>query len=122
MSEEERKMNDTTMPPPPNRKGIPGAQGRVKKSRFGLADWNRLVASSKDLALRQGRPLRKIQWEEIRQHKSVHDGWIVLKGKVYNLSPYLPYHPGGETVLKQALGKDVTQLFEKYHSWVNEDR
>ena len=46
---------------------------------------------------------------------------MVMKGKVYFISPYLAYHPGGEAILKPALGKDVTKLFEKYHRWVNED-
>jgi hypothetical protein len=136
-SSDDRIMNDTTMPPPPSvsfsasavansnqqtRKMAPPPPRRKKEGRFGLAAWNRLVASSKDLAQRHGRPLRNdITWDEIRQHNTVHDGWIVLKGKVYFISPYLAYHPGGESVLKPVLGKDATQLYYKYHMWVNED-
>ena len=52
----------------------------------------------------------------------MHDGWIVLRGKVYNLSPYLAYHPGGESILRGVLGKDATQLYDKYHRWVNEEK
>jgi hypothetical protein len=135
---DDRIMNDTTMPPPSSasfsasavanrsnqqtRKMEPPPPRRKKEGRFGLAAWNRLVASSKDLAQRHGRPLRNdITWDEIRQHNTVHDGWIVLKGKVYFISPYLAYHPGGESILKPVLGKDATQLYYKYHMWVNED-
>jgi cytochrome b involved in lipid metabolism len=120
----ERVMNDTTMPPPARSStaaAAPKSVPRRKVGRFGLADWTRLLASSNDLAQRKGQPLRKIKWDEIRQHKSVHDGWMVVKGKVYFISPYLAYHPGGETILKGVLGKDATRLYEKYHSWVNED-
>lgn len=121
---DERVMNDTTMPPP--KKGATAARNtesapRRKVGRFGLSDWTRLVAASKDLAQRHGKPLRKIRWDEIRKHNTVHDGWIVLKGKVYFISPYLAYHPGGEAILKKVLGKDASQLYDKYHRWVNED-
>jgi cytochrome b involved in lipid metabolism len=125
--EEERKMNDTTMPPPARMNGsIPisvraGRQMVGLRKGFGLSDWSRLVQSSSDLAQRKGQPLRRINWHEIHQHNSVYDGWIVLKGKVYFISPYLAYHPGGETILKKVLGKDATSLYEKYHRWVNED-
>lgn len=101
------------------------AKARVKVPRrkgFGLSDWQRLVKASKDLAMRGGQPLRRaISWDEIRTHNSVHDGWMVLKGKVYFISPYLAYHPGGESILKKVLGRDATSLYEKYHRWVNEE-
>lgn len=101
----------------PSRRKIP-----TRAPGFGLSDWHRLVHSSKDLALRHGAPLRKIRWTEIKQHTSIQDGWVVLKNKVYYISPYLAYHPGGKDVLKKVLGKDVTSLYEKYHRWVNEEK
>jgi cytochrome b involved in lipid metabolism len=145
----DRKMNDSTMPPPktaasvsfdagssqtssmppPERPQAPSANGNnstalrakvpPRKKGFGLADWNRLVTSSKDLAMRRGAPLRQIKWKEIRQHNTIVDGWVVLRGKVYFLSPYLAYHPGGEKILKAVLGKDASKLFDRYHQWVN---
>ncbi len=45
----------------------------------------------------------------------------MLRGKVYNISPYLRFHPGGVPILMKAAGKDGTTLFMKYHSWVNAD-
>jgi cytochrome b involved in lipid metabolism len=69
----------------------------------------------------QGRPLRRnIPMSEVASHNKKHDGWIVLKGNVYNISPYLSYHPGGAIIFKQVLGKDATPLFNKYHRWLNE--
>jgi cytochrome b involved in lipid metabolism len=43
----------------------------------------------------------------------------VLGGKVYNITPYLPYHPGGEPELLRSAGRDGTKLFAEVHSWVN---
>lgn len=93
---------------------------RSRGERFGLVQWQRLVKSSKDLAQRKGAPFRKnIPWEEIRQHNKPYDGWMVLRGTVYNVGPYLAYHPGGIDIMKKVLGKDGTELFDKYHRWVN---
>ncbi|GAB7357678.1 hypothetical protein MBLNU459_g0168t1 [Dothideomycetes sp. NU459] len=47
--------------------------------------------------------------------------WSVYQGKVYNVSPYLPFHPGGEGELLRAAGKDGTKLFMEVHPWVNWD-
>ena len=89
--EEGRKMNDTTMPPPQQTATAARIQStapaRVRqkvglRKGFGLADWNRLLKNSKDLAQRKGQGLRNIKMEEVQKHNSVYDGWIVLKGKV----------------------------------------
>jgi cytochrome b involved in lipid metabolism len=47
--------------------------------------------------------------------------WSSYQGKVYNISPYLPFHPGGEGELKRAAGKDGGKLFMEVHPWVNWD-
>lgn len=120
--DEERHMNDTTMPPPRKPPAPAPRRKTALRKGFGLADWNQLVRKSTDLAQLRGQPVRRrIAWSEIKQHKDPHDGWVVLKGKVYRLSPYTAYHPGGERILQKVLGKDVTALYDKYHRWVNED-
>jgi len=103
----------TTTGIPRNKKGL--AKG------FGLHDWALLTKTAKDLAQRKGAPLRQITRDELRQHCHIWDGWCALKGKVYNIGPYLPYHPGGETIMHKVLGKDASVLFDKYHPWVNID-
>lgn len=50
--------------------------------------------------------------EEIAQHDSELDAWAVIDGRVYNLTPFIPMHPGGEKIVK-AFGKDITQLWRK---------
>jgi cytochrome b involved in lipid metabolism len=47
--------------------------------------------------------------------------WSSYKGKVYNLTPYLPFHPGGEGEIRRAAGKDGEKLFLEIHPWVNWD-
>ncbi|KAF7718408.1 Uncharacterized protein PECH_008375 [Penicillium ucsense] len=49
------------------------------------------------------------------------DAWTSYQGKVYNISPYAPYHPGGKGELLRGAGKDSAQLFAEIHPWVNWD-
>mmetsp|Transcript_29918 Transcript_29918/g.71874 ORF Transcript_29918/g.71874 Transcript_29918/m.71874 type:complete len:204 (-) Transcript_29918:113-724(-) len=120
--------NDTTMPPPKvskyNRKGKEAGGGKLTKSvaRLGLPQWNKLLANTEDLAQRKGAPLRRnIPVSEVKKHNKEHDAWMILRGRVYNIGPYLAYHPGGIEITKSVLGKDGTALFDKYHRWVSID-
>jgi len=117
-------MNDTTMPPPKRVGGSAKAPAPRNKQGlrkgFGLTDWMQLLRASPNLAQRQGGVIRRdITKEEVKQHKSIHNGWMILNDKVYNIAPYLHYHPGGADILVKCLGRDGTSLFMKYHPWVN---
>jgi cytochrome b involved in lipid metabolism len=112
--------NDATNNPPKRKKLAVNV--RARGPRFGLAQWRRLVRSSNDLAQRRGAPYREhIPWDEVRKHNQPHDCWMVLRGVVYNIGPYLAYHPGGIEIFSKAklLGEDGTKLFDKYHPWVS---
>ena len=92
----------------------------VLKKGFHLTDWMRLVQSVFDLSGRNGGPLRNIGRDELRKHNTEYDCWTAYNGKVYNITPYLHYHPGGiNKLLEGAAGQDCTVLFNKYHAWVN---
>ena len=45
--------------------------------------------------------------------------WSSWQGSVYNITPYLPFHPGGEAEMMKAAGRDGTKLFMEVHPWVN---
>ncbi|KAL7455157.1 hypothetical protein ACHAWC_006719 [Mediolabrus comicus] len=119
-------MNDTTLPIKGGKRPTQQQQARNKQQclrpGFGLHDWMQLLRSAKDLSQRRGAPIRRnITISEVKQHNKPYDGWIILRGKVYNIAPYLAYHPGGSEILEKCLGRDATALFDKYHSWVNLD-
>ncbi|KAL1963353.1 hypothetical protein VTN77DRAFT_8474 [Rasamsonia byssochlamydoides] len=50
--------------------------------------------------------------EDVAAHKSANDMWIVIHGKVFNITDYLHEHPGGEDVLKEVAGTDATEAYE----------
>mmetsp|Transcript_3509 Transcript_3509/g.5334 ORF Transcript_3509/g.5334 Transcript_3509/m.5334 type:complete len:190 (-) Transcript_3509:491-1060(-) len=93
--------------------------GRYRPGRSQL-DWRTKVESTKNLA-GNGGISRNITMDEVRRHNTEADAWVVLKGKVYNITPYLAFHPGGREILANSAGKDVTSLFNKYHIWVNSE-
>uniref|UniRef100_A0A452V2C1 Cytochrome b5 reductase 4 n=1 Tax=Ursus maritimus TaxID=29073 RepID=A0A452V2C1_URSMA len=81
-------------------------------------DWIRLTKSGKDLTGLKGR-LIEVTEEELKKHTKKDDCWICIRGLVYNVSPYMEYHPGGEDELMKAAGSDGTDLFDQVHRWVN---
>ena len=59
--------------------------------------------------------------DEVSKHNTPSDCWTIYKGHVYNITPFLEYHPGGVEELLRGAGKDCTQLYDRYHPWVNAD-
>ena len=50
-------------------------------------------------------------WDEVQQHTSPGDLWLVIDNKVYDVSQWMDEHPGGDFVLLQEAGKDATAAF-----------
>lgn len=48
----------------------------------------------------------RITPSELAKHKSREDCWQAYGGKVYNVTPFLKYHPGGIPELMRANGRD----------------
>ncbi|KAL4325865.1 hypothetical protein GQ457_11G003590 [Hibiscus cannabinus] len=49
---------------------------------------------------------------DVSQHNNAKDCWLVIRGKVYNVTKFVEDHPGGEEILLSAAGKDATDNFE----------
>ncbi|KAK4277425.1 hypothetical protein QN277_015426 [Acacia crassicarpa] len=49
---------------------------------------------------------------QVAQHKSTKDCWLVVYGRVLNLTKFLEEHPGGEEVLLEVAGKDASKEFD----------
>ncbi|XP_042346214.1 cytochrome b5 reductase 4 [Plectropomus leopardus] len=97
----------------------PSGRNKVAlKPGHSLMDWIRFAKSGKDLTGLRGR-LIEVTQEELQKHNKRDDCWTCIRGMVYNVTPYMDYHPGGEDELMKAAGIDGTDLFDQVHRWVN---
>lgn len=47
---------------------------------------------------------------EVPKHTNMSSCWMIIDGKVYDLTKFISQHPGGNRIL-QGCGKDATSLF-----------
>lgn len=47
---------------------------------------------------------------EVAKHSTSADCWLIIDSKVYDVTKFIPSHPGGKAILK-GCGKDATQMF-----------
>ncbi|KZT01425.1 cytochrome b5 [Laetiporus sulphureus 93-53] len=103
----------------------PPLKPTAKRGKVALApghgplDWANLKKSGQDL--RGTDTLLRVTPSMLKEHKTREDAWSAFNGKVYNITPYLPYHPGGEQELMRVAGRDGSKLFALTHAWVNLD-
>ncbi|GJQ09371.1 hypothetical protein GpartN1_g1162.t1 [Galdieria partita] len=57
-------------------------------------------------------PLPGYSLQEVKKHCSSNDAWIVVQGRVYDVTPFLDDHPGGEDVIIRVSGGDATEDFD----------
>lgn len=60
----------------------------------------------------------QLKWQTGRKGK---DAWTSYQGRVYNISAYLDFHPGGRDELMKGAGRSSDALFAEVHPWVNWD-
>jgi len=53
--------------------------------------------------------------EEVAKHKTQNDVWVVVDGKVLDVTKFLPDHPGGKMAIMAFAGRDATTEFKMVH-------
>ncbi|KAI0598488.1 hypothetical protein F4775DRAFT_186689 [Biscogniauxia sp. FL1348] len=121
----DRQPGTSTLAPPPTHSSKPAKPGRKVTLRPGHSplDWARVAGQpGSDLrGLPAGTPYLRVTPGMLRRQtgRRGRDAWTALGGRVYNLTPYLAFHPGGEPELLRAAARDGTRLFAEVHPWVN---
>jgi cytochrome b involved in lipid metabolism len=101
-------------------KPVPGAEVPRKVPRgtgCSLRDWHNWL-------MKQPNPhplssLPRLTKSAISKHNTPGDLWVVLHGVVYDLTRWQLFHPGGQEIIRMFAGKDVSELNDYYHKWVN---
>lgn len=56
-----------------------------------------------------------LQGSEIAKHSSQSSCWVIVHGKAYDVTEFLPEHPGGPKIILKYAGKDATEAYEPIH-------
>ncbi|KAK5127452.1 hypothetical protein LTR85_006791 [Meristemomyces frigidus] len=54
--------------------------------------------------------------EEISKHNRPDDCWIVVDGKVWDITEFAPQHPGGGEIIWKHAGRDATTSYSSIHA------
>ncbi|KAE8796469.1 Fatty acid desaturase 2-like protein [Hordeum vulgare] len=84
-------------------------------ARTGLADATVPDADAMSAATKDAVDVRMISINELQVHAAADDLWISISGDVYDVTPWLRHHPGGEVPLITLAGQDATDAFMAYH-------
>ncbi|KAJ5200176.1 Cytochrome b5 [Penicillium cf. griseofulvum] len=57
-------------------------------------------------------PLKEFDASEVATHKTKNDIFVIIHGKVYDITNYVRDHPGGADVLLDVAGTDATEAYE----------
>ncbi|KAJ5924916.1 hypothetical protein N7454_007555 [Penicillium verhagenii] len=58
----------------------------------------------------------RLTLSEVECHNTEASCWIIVHGKVYDVTNFLSHHPGGISVILQFAGKDATEEYDLIHS------
>ena len=61
--------------------------------------------------------LPTIAVSEVAKHQTKDDMWSAVDGLVYDLTTFIPKHPGGKKIM-QGAGIECTELYNKWHEGV----
>lgn len=56
------------------------------------------------------KPVKSYSMDEIAKHATREDCWLLIEGKVYDVTKFVPMHKGKDAIL-MGCGKDATELF-----------
>jgi L-lactate dehydrogenase (cytochrome) len=56
-----------------------------------------------------------ISYAEVQRHKSKDSCWVILYGDVWDVTSFLPSHPGGSSIILKLAGTDATEDYDPIH-------
>jgi len=51
-------------------------------------------------------------WDDIRQHDTTSDKWIVINDNVYDITEWAKRHPGGFRIISHYAGQDASVSYQ----------
>ncbi|KAK6442662.1 hypothetical protein LTR95_001074 [Oleoguttula sp. CCFEE 5521] len=57
----------------------------------------------------------KLKGEDVAKHNSNESCWVIVHGRAYDVTEFLPEHPGGPKIILKYAGKDATEEYSPIH-------
>ncbi|CAE6488921.1 unnamed protein product [Rhizoctonia solani] len=57
-----------------------------------------------------------ISYDEVQKHNTRESCWIIIRGQVYDVTDFIPKHPGGVKPIVANAGTDATEIYESLHA------
>ncbi|KAL3229189.1 Uncharacterized protein RNJ44_02276 [Nakaseomyces bracarensis] len=102
---------------------------KIRNDSESLENFKKLNSPQSLILLERGvptfaiRPPLRVDEEELARHNTPEDCWTVINGKVFSISSYMDFHPGGAKILlDKSAGQDSTMLFNRYHRWISVEK
>lgn len=57
----------------------------------------------------------KLTGEEVAKHNNADSCWVIVHGRAYDVTEFLPEHPGGPKIILKYAGKDATEEYDPIH-------
>ncbi|KAJ5594913.1 uncharacterized protein N7459_001121 [Penicillium hispanicum] len=101
----------STLTPPSAMKPPAASRKIVLEPGYSPLDWASLTSKPNAQLCGAGLPpgLLRVTPSMLKAQngRKSRDAWTSYQGKVYNISPYIPYHPGGKSELLRGAAKDL---------------
>lgn len=92
--------------------------GRFQKKGGSQMEFMRIMNANKN-PVAPLPPDVRLTIEEVAKHRKMGNCWTIYQGRVYDITLYVEFHPGGKGEIMKGAGKDCTELYDKIHPWVN---
>lgn len=58
---------------------------------------------------------RKLAGSDVAKHNSRQDCWVIVHGRAYDVTEFMPEHPGGPQIILKYAGRDATEQYDPIH-------
>lgn len=59
--------------------------------------------------------MKTFTYAEVQQHRTASSCWVILYNTVWDVTEFLPSHPGGTKIILQLAGSDATEEYDPVH-------
>ncbi|KZS87413.1 hypothetical protein SISNIDRAFT_446833 [Sistotremastrum niveocremeum HHB9708] len=60
--------------------------------------------------------IKTVTRKDVSDHRTASSCWIIIQNRIYDVTSFVPHHPGGSKLILNYAGRDATKAFEEVHT------